>query len=318
MTPHASESPSRWRVTQGDALDVLRGEPSESVHCCVTSPPYWGLRDYGHDGQIGLEPTPAEYVARLVAVFAEVRRVLRDDGTLWLNLGDCYANDDKWGGSSAGGKNGYCTNGTEGYRARRASGLKRKDLAGIPWRVALALQDAGWWLRCDVVWAKRTCMPESVSDRPTRSHEYMFLLSKSDVYHYDADAVREPDVGADHPRTMVAPLDRSEGHHAPHRGIRTSGGRAGEGRNLRSVWFIATEPFPGAHFAVMPTALVKPCVLAGCPKGGTVLDPFMGSGTVGAVAIEQGCSFHGIELNRTYIDTIAVPRLEAASAGRLW
>ena len=190
MTPYQEAGST---IYQGDALEILRGLPAESVHCCVTSPPYWGLRDYEVNGQLGLERTPNEYVMRLVGILNEVRRVLRVDGTLWLNLGDSYANDGKWGGST-GGKHAAGLHGKQVGRQRRETGLKPKELVGIPWRVAFALQADGWYLRSDIIWAKPNPMPESITDRPTRSHEYIFLLAKAKQYYYDADAIAEPSV----------------------------------------------------------------------------------------------------------------------------
>jgi len=316
-----------FRLIPGDCLAGLATLPDASVHCCVTSPPYWGLRDYGVDGQLGLEPTPGEYVAKMVAVFREVRRVLRDDGTLWLNLGDSYANTGAADSSKVGGFTGdRIRNNRKGIMDSRPrgipSGLKPKDLVGIPWRVAFALQADGWYLRSDIIWSKPNPMPESVTDRPTKAHEYMFLLSKSERYHYDADAIKERGSTA---TGNVTDLDSLAGRNYDHRAdgltvgkgeAHTSGTRSGGnlskayagvdwtvvGRNRRTVWTIPTEPFPGAHFAVMPTALVKPCILAGCPTGGTVLDPFTGSGTVAVVALENGCAFVGCELNPAYVD----------------
>lgn len=258
-----------------------------------------GLRDYGHAGQIGLEPTPAEYVAKMVEVFAEVRRVLRDDGTLWLNLGDSYnsACDSNKNGSGASGlrRDGRAEESriasnrsqaadmkTVGTRKAVLSSLKPKDLLGIPWRVAFALQADGWYLRADVIWHKPNPMPESVTDRPTKAHEYLFLLAKSAKYHYDADAIKEASTTAD-PRRPY-----------------TSNGDDFAARNKRSVWSVPTAPFAGAHFATFPPALVEPCVKAGCPAGGLVLDPFAGSGTVGVVARRLGRRFVGCELNPEY------------------
>ena len=293
------------RIIPGDALAGLATLPDASVNCCVTSPPYWGLRDYGVDGQIGLEPTPAEYVAKMVAVFREVRRVLRDDGTLWLNLGDSYASDTKGSGGSdpvtspkqayKGVKNG------QGFDARRVNhGLKTKDLVGIPWRVAFALQADGWYLRSDIIWSKPNPMPESVTDRPTKAHEYLFLLAKSERYHFDSNAIADD---------AQQPIGERRWTGAQEKAVRTGnhsgtlGSNQGPAtRNKRTVWTIPTEPFHGAHFAVMPTALVKPCILAGCPTGGTVLDPFTGSGTVAVVALENGCGFVGCELNPAYVE----------------
>jgi len=265
----------------GNTLDVLRTLPDESVHCCVTSPPYWGLRDYGVPGQIGLEPTPEEYVEKMVEVFREVRRVLRDDGTLWLNLGDSYN-----GSSGSGGKTAkQVTNAGSFHDAgvRMAPGLKPKDLVGIPWRVAFALQADGWWLRSDIIWAKPAPMPEPVTDRPTRSHEYIFLLTKSQRYFYDHVAIQEESVTQDLRRPYGSEgawqldgrpqeqrhggeLRKFGGNKYPGNVRRTYSGNAytptGK-RNKRDVWTVATQPFPGAHFAVMPEALVEPCILAG-------------------------------------------------------
>ena len=305
-------------IHTGDCLEVMRGMADQSVHCCVTSPPYWGLRDYKHDGQIGLEQTPDEYVAKMVEVFREVRRVLRDDGTLWLNLGDSYQS----GRGMPGGAKKYA----EGKHtvdakqpARRFGlrptdvpipGLKPKDLVGIPWRVAFALQADGWYLRQDIIWHKPNPMPESVKDRCTKAHEYIFLLSKSPRYHFDAKAIAEPAVGN-------APGNKNhKGRTAYENGdtkMRTKVGLteigARETRNKRSVWTVTTKPFKGAHFAVFPPDLIEPCILAGCPEGGTVLDPFTGSGTTGVVAVKHGRRFVGCELNPEYV-AIAGRRIE--------
>ena len=244
-------------IYQGDALEVLRGLPSESVHCCITSPPYWGLRDYGVEGQIGLKQTLQEYVEALVEVFREVRRVLRLDGTLWLNLGDSYAGS--WGS---------------------ASGLKPKDLVGVPWRVAFALQADGWYLRSDIIWHKPNSMPESVTDRPTKAHEYIFLLAKSRRYFYDADAIREPHAEASIARWSDGGEDTDNTKYRKERPDTSVGNlRNGSnplhpaGRNKRSVWTVSTKPFPEAHFAVYPPDLIEPCILAGtspmaCPHCG--------------------------------------------------
>lgn len=254
---------------EGDAIRALQKLPTESVQCIVTSPPYWGLRDYGIEGQIGLEESLQQYINKLVAVFAEARRVLKRDGVLWLNIGDGY------------------TSGNRGYRApdkknpARAmsvrpdtpEGLKAKDLLGIPWRLALALQADGWYLRDDIIWNKPNAMPESVKDRPTRSHEYIFMLTKREKYYYDNQAVKE------------------------------------NGRNRRTVWNINTVPFPEAHFATFPPALIKPCILSSSRINDFVLDPFFGSGTVGVVCQELNRLFVGIELNDDYIK-IAKARLK--------
>lgn len=343
-----------YQLLQGDCINVLRTLPAASVHCCVTSPPYFGLRDYGADGQIGLELTPSEYVAKLVEVFREVWRVLRTDGTLWLNLGDTYANDGKWGGTT-GGKHVAELHGQPIGRTRRNTGLKPKDLIGIPWRVAFALQDDGWWLRSDIIWAKTNPMPESVADRPTKAHEYLFLMTKSERYYYDAEAIKEPaqfweGQAATFERTglvsqHVLPgqsAGQSAAQHRPDRngkGGKNSfrgqgaerGGATGpanrEGRELtdvgygptrnkRSVWSIATRPYPEAHFATYPVELVQPCILAGCPAGGSVLDPFNGSGTTGVAAIGLGRNYIGIDLNPDYL-AIADRRLSSTQPALL-
>ena len=302
------------RIIAGDCIAGLRTLQDASVHCCVTSPPYWGLRDYGHDGQIGLESTPEEYVARMVEVFREVRRVLRDDGTCWVNLGDSYAANaatSKKVGESHRGSDTPTLNQPHQCRVSVRGGdwsIKAKDLVGIPWRVAFALQADGWWLRQDIIWHKPNPMPESVRDRCTKAHEYVFLLTKSERYYYDADAVSE----------AVACV-RGPGNKRPLKGVEEDGKkhrtRAGlhkaaerwreegppESRNRRSVWTITTKPYSGAHFAVMPADLVEPCIKAGCPEGGTVLDPFAGSGTTLAVAAQLGRSAIGCELNPEYI-----------------
>jgi DNA modification methylase len=297
----------------GDARDVLPTLPAESVHCVVTSPPFWGLRDYGHKDQLGLEATPEEYVANLVAVFREVRRVLRADGTVWLNLGDSYASNGVYIGDYKKRHPEHVdlhTANSDRYpQARKGPRggeyqIKAKDLVGIPWRVAFALQADGWWLRSDIVWSKPNPMPESVTDRPTKAHEYLFLLSKSARYYYDADAVREADAGTDHARSILngqPSLEPSNGLAGPHTGIRTLDGRNGAGRNLRSVWTIATRPYPGAHFAVFPPELPERCIKAGSPDGGVVLDPFAGSGTVGMVANRLSRRAILIDLNPEYL-----------------
>ena len=295
-------------ILQGDCREVLPTLPAESVQCCVTSPPYWGLRDYGCDGQLGLEATPEEYVANMVAVFRDVRRVLRPDGVLWLNLGDSYAG----AGKTGGGKQGQLDRHAAGVLAaeyapkpRAPDGLKEKDLVGIPWRVAFALQADGWWLRSDVIWHKPNPMPESVRDRPTKSHEYVFLLSKGERYFYDADAIAEPATHAGKAFAFSTPAKaaRAVGREA------TGNERQGappvivsDNRNARSVWTIPTRPFPEAHFAVFPPDLARRCILSGSRPGDTVLDPFNGAGTTGFVAQEHGREYVGIELNPEYIE----------------
>jgi DNA modification methylase len=312
----------------GDALTTLRTLPSESVHCIVTSPPYFGLRDYGVAGQIGLEQMPEDYVTQLVAVFAEARRVLRTDGTLWLNIGDSYANDGKWGGAS-GGKHATGLHGASGVgRNKRHTGLKPKDLCMIPARVALALQADGWWLRSEIVWAKPTPMPEPVIDRPTRAHEMIYLLAKSEHYAYDADAIRES--LAPKTFTTFGTKHHAQGNDALGRVKSDNWGRtvaerkpklnaAGRiaGANKRDVWTVASRPFREAHFATFPPKLIEPCILAGCPVGGVVLDPFMGAGTVGLVARRHSRHYLGIELNAEYI-ALAEGRIANERQPVLW
>jgi DNA modification methylase len=384
------------RIIVADVLEGLGQLADESVQCVVTSPPYWGLRDYGtasweggdpacdhqgdaryytektagvsssgafsdagpenaarlkagrwreagtcrcgalyHDRQIGLERTPAEYLDKMVAVFREVRRVLRQDGTLWLNLGDCYNAFNGGAGPGSGEIDGPSERSEQrpalptGYGLRDPA-LKPKDMVGIPWRVAFALQADGWWLRSDIVWAKPNPMPESVTDRPTKAHEYLFLMARSERYYYDADAIAEPATSGQ-PLVNPSGWARGPGAHDPishnigsneERRERAKPwprpGNEGKGegswafeasddgiaprplRNRRTVWEIATKPFPEAHFATFPTALVEPCILAGTPLGAAVLDPFCGSGTVGLVCDRLGRDFIGIELNPAY------------------
>lgn len=267
----------RAAIHVGDALDVLSRLPDGHFHTCVTSPPYWGLRDYGEDGQLGLEKTPEEYVGRLVEIMRGVRRVLRGDGTLWLNLGDSYANDSKWGGIT-GGKHVSALHGSGKVgRSRRRTGLKAKDLVGIPWRVALALQADGWYLRSDIIWAKGNPMPESVRDRPTRSHEYIFLLTKQARYFYDNEAIKEESAAADpmHAHRYAQAYEAYDARtgetgqpgNVNNKGIHSRPGEVGR-RNARSVWMINTRPFPGAHFATFPPDLAERCILAGTSKRG--------------------------------------------------
>lgn len=361
------------QVFHGDALTVLRSLPDCSVQCCVTSPPYWGLRDYGtepivvggdagcdHDwnsfirpgqsggpsdkqdrnqgarfqqqqqqqcnkcsawrGSIGLEPTPEMYVAHMVEVFREVRRVLREDGTLWLNLGDSYAgyhgNSRVPDAQAPSNKPGY----VENMRATTVGigTLKPKDLCGIPWRVAFALQADGWYLRCDIIWAKPNPMPESVTDRPTKAHEYLFLLSKQERYYYDHEAIKEAAVSGD-PRSPTAAYPGKNDYREGPRPVRESVKRGDfngktnelEGReafravtdfrNKRTVWEVTTCAYPDAHFATFPPKLIEPCILAGSKTGDTILDPFHGAGTTGMVAQRFGRQYIGIELNEAYI-----------------
>jgi DNA modification methylase len=262
MTPFYADD---WlTVYGGDCREVLASLPSDSVDCVVTSPPYWGLRDYGNDGQLGLERTPEEYVANMVAVFREVRRVLKPSGTCWLNLGDSYAAN--WSSRRDEGGGGFKTNGRERTKYPPA-GLKSKDLVGIPWRVAFALQADGWYLRSDVIWSKPNPMPESVTDRPTKSHEYLFLLTKGARYYFDADAVREAHTWVDdRPRMAYNGKGNPEGRRLSGDAARL--GNSPAGRNIRSVWTIATRPYPGAHFAVFPPELPERCIKAGSSERG--------------------------------------------------
>lgn len=346
------------RILQGDCRTVLRTLPDASVHTCVTSPPYFGLRDYGHAGQIGLEQTPAEYVEQMVQVFREVRRVLADDGTLWLNLGDSYAGSRGAQSREHAGKhapNVSALSANQVVAAQRkasgtgsipaGSGLKSKDLIGIPWRVAFALQADGWYLRQDLIWHKPNPMPESVRDRCTKAHEYVFLLSKSERYFYDADAVAEEATGgapgnvnpvkgagdekhrtrtgmaayAERQRSKRDSFKRDDSKRAEvipgqtvgtHRPDRAESEYDPGRRNKRSVWTIATKPFAEAHFATMAPELAETCIKAGCPEGGTVLDPFGGAGTTGLVADQLQRDAVLCELNPEYI-AIARRRIAA-------
>ena len=313
------------KILVGDCLEQMAHIESQSVQTCVTSPPYWGLRDYGHNGQMGLEKTPDEYVANLVEVFAEVRRVLKDDGTLWLNLGDSYASGagtcfNPGGGENSLGKNRKATGAHPLDRGNKSTlakvGLKPKDLIGIPWRVAFALQADGWYLRQDIIWAKPNPMPESVKDRCTKSHEYLFLLSKSPKYYYDNEAIKEPAVTTEgRPSGVVR--DRVYEYNSKQAllGRKRGGNITPEPitRNKRDVWTINTKPFKGAHFATMPEALVEPCVLAGSKEGDIVFDPFLGSGTVAVVAERHRRNWIGCELNPDY-SVIAKSRIASAQA----
>ena len=296
-------------ILVGDVREKLKGLPAGSVQCVVTSPPYWGLRDYGHDGQIGLEQTPDEYVAEMVSVFREVWRVLADDGVLWLNIGDSYA------GSGKGPAGNLGSNHNERHMEHKHSaivpeGLKPKDLVGIPWRVAFALQADGWYLRQDIIWHKPNPMPESVTDRCTKSHEYLFMLTKSARYYFDNKAIAEP--SAQIGKTKIKFGGNKYGDSTDPKHATKSGNQYTDSgtRNKRDVWTISTKPFKGAHFAVMPEALVEPCILASSRQGDTVLDPFLGSGTVAVVATKHGRNWVGCELNPEYAK-IARERINA-------
>ncbi len=337
--------PEYFLIHQGNCLDVLKTLAPESVQCVVTSPPYWGLRDYGVEGQLGSEATLDDFVVTQVRVFDEIRRVLTSTGTCWLNLGDSYGSGTAKGRKpTQTGKHGYWQN----PNILERNGFAAKQLCGIPWRVAFALQAAGWYLRSDIIWSKPNPMPESVQDRPTKAHEYIFLLTKSARYYYDAAAIREP---------YVRVWDEKNGGTFAHRGDfpdeHACGGKkdanrayplpraytgqatkdydaAGAqdpsdtkrrvlesmekyaGANKRSVWTVATQPFPGAHFATFPEALIEPCILAGSRQGDVVLDPFAGAGTVGVVCQKAQRRFVGIELNPAYV-AMAEARIAAVA-----
>jgi len=301
----------------GDCRETMRRWKEQGVKAqtCVTSPPYYGLRDYGHDGQIGLEETPEQYIKAMVEVFRCVWDVLADDGTLWLNIGDSYAGSGKGGNPEAGkqatnrgsqsvgvlygtgktARDAAVTNVTR--RTFESDGIKAKDLIGIPWMLAFALRADGWYLRQDIIWHKPNPMPESVQDRCTKAHEYIFLLSKSQKYYFDNDAIKYP------VKQDWGTRDRSDGkYHNEGSGLQPHGGleKSYEMANKRSVWTVTTKPYKGAHFATFPPDLIEPCILAGAPAGGVVLDPFMGSGTTAAVAIKHGRGYLGCELNPAY------------------
>jgi DNA modification methylase len=332
-------------VLCGDALEMLRTLEDGIAQTCVTSPPYWGLRDYGVKGQLGLEKTPEEYVSKLVEIFREVKRVLKDDGTLWLNLGDSYAGsgrgrdaDGTWNPGKGGSKQETNTGSTIGRVVNSKSfskklieagaignawvkpppGLKCKDLVGIPWRVAFALQADGWWLRSDIIWSKPNLMPESVTDRPTKAHEYIFLLTKSARYYYDAEAVKEDSTDPESfgpRRERNAPTMKQYDPKHCNVQVRPDGKIANSGmvypkRNRRSVWEITTQPRKEAHFATFPDAIPEICIKAGSKKGDIVLEPFGGSGTTAQVAKRLGREYIIIELNPKYVKDLIEPSLE--------
>lgn len=340
------------KIYHGDSLEILKSLPSDSVDCCITSPPYYALRDYGIEGQIGLEETPEEYIEKLVSVFHEVKRVLVGEGTLWLNIGDSY-----WGSGSRGfdftNKFSAASKVQQGSKETHdlhnipkltgeVNGYKTKDLIGIPWMLAFALRADGWYLRQDIIWAKKNCMPESVRDRCVKSHEYIFLMSKNPKYYFDYKAIQTPasDVSkkraqyglkTNQPEGMVEHFDtekmgdkfvpdmanaRDVWDEGRYKNLQYDGQRnhtmherRAEGfkdieytmANKRDVWRVSCSSYKEAHFATFPEELIRPCIKAGCPKGGIVLDPFFGSGTTGAVAIQEGCNYIGIELNGDYI-----------------
>lgn len=293
-------------ILLGDSLKTLNELPDGLAQTCVTSPPYFGLRDYGHDGQIGLEETPDMYVQRLVDVFREVRRVLRDDGTLWLNLGDSYVTKQGKGDNIPQTKwkaNSY----PEGAAHRSHDfGVAPKNLIGIPWRVAFALQQDGWYLRQDIIWHKPNTMPESVKDRCTKAHEYIFLFSKKPKYHFACDEIKEPaKYGAKGSEFHTGKTGEHQARRSSKKPRRTD---AEKKRNRRSVWTVSTKPYKGAHFATFPPDLIEPCILAGCPEGDIVLDPFGGSGTTAMVASRLGRKFIHLDISEEYCD-LAVERI---------
>ena len=325
MTPRGP--PPTCGIYQGDALDVLKTLEDRSIQCCVTSPPYWGLRDYGNENQIGLEKTPQEYIQKLVNIFHEVRRVLKKDGTCWIVIGDSYA-------GSGCGSNDYREPGSsmsksdkkyQGQKPGSPHGYKPKDLIGIPWMLAFALRDDGWYLRQEIIWSKQNPMPESVKDRCTKSHENIFLLSKSKKYYFDNVAIQETAVNAPgrggfgsstgkmntnklaHTNKVGKAWDKKYAGGGTsfkgHRGCFKKDGTpiCGIMRNKRSVWTVPTQPFKAAHFAAFPEKLITPMILAGCPEGGIVLDPFFGAGTIGVVCKKLNRNYIGIELNLSYI-----------------
>lgn len=322
------------KIITGDALNVLQQLPDNYIDCCITSPPYYRLRDYGTEGQLGLEESPQEYIDKMVKIFGEVRRVLKDDGTLWLNIGDSYA-------TSSGPQPPSNTRNRHGHTAKKVpEGYKRKDLIGIPWLLAFALRADGWYLRQDIVWYKPNAMPESVKDRCTKSHEYLFLLAKSPRYYFDAEAISEPIAGSSTKRylqnieaqkgsdrqpgkangAMKAALPRFGGEKYGEDGTAETRTKSGKlyiptlRRNKRDVWSISVARFKGAHFATFPEKLIEPCILAGSRPGGIILDPFLGSGTTAAVAKKYGRECIGIDINPEYTEMSEV-RMAAIEIG---
>ena len=304
----------RYQILNGDCIEMMRTLPDNSVNCCVTSPPYFGLRDYGCDGQIGLEETPDAFIAKLVDVFREVKRVLKDDGTLWVNIGDSYFSKQNSNRNGAGGSLG--AGGVRGggeYKTQKRkpgeTGCKDKDLIGIPWMLAFALRADGWYLRQDIIWHKPNPMPESVEDRCTKAHEYIFLLTKSPKYFFDSEAIKEKAITKGERPTLEERYAKGEPkrHGLAGAGACKAGGWGVDDdgmKNKRSVWKVPVGGYREAHFATFPTALIHPCILAGCPEGGVVLDPFGGSGTTAQVAIENRREAILCELNPEYVKII--------------
>lgn len=298
-------------IIQGECKKVLKEMPDETINCCITSPPYWNLRTYGCEGQLGLEKTPEEYISKMVDIFHEIYRVMRKDGTLWINIGDTYYNNFSGGSQSSQTGNTKALMQAGRMNKEKHNYIKMTELTGIPWMLAFALRADGWYLRQDIIWNKSNAMPESVKNRCTKSHEYIFLLSKSPKYYYDQDAIREPHSDVSLNR-IKRPLNLSQ--NVEGRAVNTSGPTDMQrfchpkGRNKRDVWTVATSNYRCAHFATYPEKLILPCVLAGCPRGGVILDPFFGTGTTGLVAAKNGRNYIGIELNPEYIK-IAKERL---------
>jgi DNA modification methylase len=317
-------------LVNANALSIPLAD--ESVDMCVTSPPYFGLRDYGNSAQLGLEETTEAYVANMVSVFREVWRVLKPTGTLWLNIGDSYFSDTKGTGGKSDKQDSNAGSRYESRSFQRTNGLKPKDLIGIPWMLAFALRADGWYLRSDIIWHKPNPMPESVTDRPTKAHEYLFLLSKSKSYYYDANAIMEKSTTFENRPSGVV-RDREYGYDSKQKAmgrhknivgnmstrgvtrtteglnLKTQAEKTKEFRNRRSVWTVTTKPYKGAHFATFPPALIEPCILAGSPVGGIVLDPFMGSGTTAWVARKHGRSAIGLDISFSYLHEQARVRL---------
>jgi DNA modification methylase len=316
----------------GNVIKVLRELPDEIVQCVITSPPYWGMRDYGIEGQIGLEKTPQKYIEKLVTVFSEIRRVLKNDGTMWIVIGDCYIGS--WGNYGPGSFGGQREKHTErwtrgaydGHKEWRPptsykqAGLKKKDLAGIPWSVALALREDGWYLRCDIIWYKPNAMPGSAKDRPSNAHDYIFLMSKKSKYYYDAESIREKQTGKAHsrgkgltPKTQPDTQRRIKAKASFHRGTSKYHKSQNGLRNKRSVWTVPTRPLSEPHYAAYPPDLIVPCIKAGSGPGATVLDPFIGSGTTAEVCEQYGRRWIGIELSEEYCE-IARKRIDKEAA----
>jgi DNA modification methylase len=294
-----------FEIKRGDCLNEIRKMKADSIDCVITSPPYWGLRDYDHKDQIGQEKTPEEYIKTMVKVFRETYRVLKPKGTLWLNIGDTYCGSSPRITRGTASNNSTLEGGVQGkgYQCRGAKvkGLKSKDLVGVPWMLAFALRAEGWYLRSDIIWHKPSHLPESVMDRPTKSHEYIFLLTKSKEYFFDLEAYAEDLSSKEQKWANNGGAVKSDQFNRSGKSTRRYGKMKGK-KNRRTVWSVSPTPFPGAHFATYPVRLVEPCVLAGCPRGGVVLDPFSGAGTTGIAALKHGRNYIGIELNPEWVE----------------